>query len=337
MPRRPILAPATVLTLLLGCHPKPSSPPGQHESQPPLVDASAAQMGRETCVRYASALCNLAGPGSTLCDGSGDLVALLPPRACDAGLRDLSYSEEQAAGLRRQCDEVVAKLCREIGETSETCASIREQTASFPVTRCGALASDYDAVLAEVQAMESQRRPLPAELARELAAGDVPSFGPADASVTLVEFSDFECPYCAKAAEVVAQIRADYGDRVRFVYRQFPLSFHPQAHLAAQAALAAHAQGKFWPYHDLLFANQGALSQEALVGYAKQIGLETRSFRAALTEQSHRARVEEDLALGAKASVRGTPTLFVNGLRVADPTDEEMVRAALDAALTETR
>jgi len=268
-----------------------------------------------------------------MCEGSGDLVALLAPEACEAGLRHLSYSEERATALRKLCDDVIDRLCREIGETTSTCASIREQTADFPVTRCEALASDYDTVLAEVQAIAAQLNPLSPELAQAIAAGDVPSFGPPDAAVTIVEFSDFQCPYCAKAAAVVAEIRADYGDRVRFVFRQFPLEIHPEAHLAAQAALAAHAQGKFWPYHDLLFAHQNALSREALASYAKQLKLDTRTFDRALAEGTYRERVEEDRGLGEKAFVRGTPTLFVDGLRVADPTNAAMVRAAIDAAL----
>src|SRR5690606_40402669 len=119
---------------------------------------------------------------------------------------------------------------------TSTCASIREQTADFPVTRCEALASDYDTVLAEVQAIAAQLNPLSPELAQAIAAGDVPSFGPPDAAVTIVEFSDFQCPYCAKAATVVGEIRAEYGDHGRCVLHQFPAEIHPQDHLPAQAA-----------------------------------------------------------------------------------------------------
>src|SRR5690606_19664169 len=140
------------------------------------------------------------------------------------------------------------------------------------------------------------------------------------AKVTLVEFSDFECPYCSRAAQVTEQIKEKYGSKVRFVFRQFPLSFHPNAQLAAEASLAAHAQGKFWDFHDKMFENQNALDRSSLEGYAQAAGLDLTQFKAALDNNTHAERVKGDLAMGNDVAVQGTPTLFLNGQRIPDPT-----------------
>jgi protein-disulfide isomerase len=167
----------------------------------------------------------------------------------------------------------------------------------------------------------------------KLAAVEDGVFGPADAKVTVIEFSDFECPYCSKAAETVTQLKGKYADKVRFVFRHFPLSFHPNAHVASQAVLAASEQGKFWELHDLLFQNQKALDRASLEGYAKKIGLKADVFTAALDSKKHAERVEADMKLGNEVGVNGTPTMFVNGERVANPTDFGSVSALIDKAL----
>lgn len=143
--------------------------------------------------------------------------------------------------------------------------------------------------------------------------GDAPTLGPADAPVTFVEFADYECPFCGDAKDDVDRVLRDYGDRVRFVYKQFPLAYHAHAHLASQAALAAHAQGQFWAYHDTLYAHQSALGRTALESYASTLGLDLAAFRLALDERTHAAAVDADIAHGQAAGVRGTPTFFVNG------------------------
>ena len=120
---------------------------------------------------------------------------------------------------------------------------------------------------------------------------------------------------------------------MRFVFRQFPLSFHQQAHLAAQASLAAHAQGKFWEYHDLVFKNQNALGRDALEGYAKELGLDMVAFAKALDEETYKAAVDAELELGQEVFVSGTPTMFVNGKRVANATDATAISSEIDKAL----
>jgi protein-disulfide isomerase len=131
----------------------------------------------------------------------------------------------------------------------------------------------------------------------------------------------------------VHKIRERYADKVRFVFRQFPLPMHPDAHLASEASLAAHRQGKFWEFHDLLFANQQALSRSSLEDYARQAKLNLVDLQKALDSQTEKAAVDADVSLGEGVQVNGTPTLFINGKRVANPTEFEPVAQLIDEAL----
>ena len=150
-----------------------------------------------------------------------------------------------------------------------------------------------------------------------LASADDPSFGPIDAQVVVVEFSDFQCPFCGETFPVVKEILADYGDRVRFIYRDFPIpSLHPQALTAALAAECAHEQGLFWPMHDKIFENQDTLSTENLKRWAVQIGANSLQFGRCLDSQKYFAEVEQDFQEGVAAGVSATPTFFINGRRI---------------------
>jgi protein-disulfide isomerase len=131
----------------------------------------------------------------------------------------------------------------------------------------------------------------------------------------------------------VREIRAKFEHQVRFVFRQFPLSIHANAHLAAEAALAAHAQGKFWELHDLLFAHQTALQRSDIEGYAVSIGLNLVAFRKGLDQRSFDTEVAEDIHIGNQVHVQGTPTMFINGKRVANPSDTPAVLNAIHEAL----
>ncbi|MGH9880986.1 MAG: DsbA family protein, partial [Pyrinomonadaceae bacterium] len=140
--------------------------------------------------------------------------------------------------------------------------------------------------------------------------------GPATAPVTLVEYGDYECPYCGAAHLITSKILEATPDRLRFVFRHFPLSeVHPHAKLAAEAAEAAGAQGRFWPMHDLLFENQQTLDERHLVGFAEELGLDTKRFVRELNEGIYRERVREDFKSGVKSGVNATPTIFINGIR----------------------
>ena len=140
-----------------------------------------------------------------------------------------------------------------------------------------------------------------------------PVKGQADARITLVEFSDFECPYCSAAEKQVDIVMAAYPKDLKLVYKQFPLSMHPHAELAAEASLAAREQGKFWEMYEVLFKNFRTLSRNSIMAMAKDIGLDVDKFKADLDSGKYKAVVEKDLADGEAAGVYGTPAFYING------------------------
>ncbi|HEY3207952.1 MAG TPA: DsbA family protein [Gaiellaceae bacterium] len=140
--------------------------------------------------------------------------------------------------------------------------------------------------------------------------------GPADARVTLVEYGDYECPYCGAAYPIIKEVQSRMADRLRFVFRNFPISTsHPHAEQAAEAAEAAASQGKFWEMHDLLYENQEHLDDADLHRYADQLGLDVGVFDEELAEHVHAERVREDFMSGVRSGVNGTPTFYINGAR----------------------
>ena len=143
-----------------------------------------------------------------------------------------------------------------------------------------------------------------------------PSKGGKNALVTIVEWSDFECPFCSRANPTISQIQKEYGDKVAIQFRHQPLSFHKNAMPAAKASMAAHKQGKFWQYHDKLFENQKALTGPDLEKYAGELGLNVSKFKADMASPAIEAQVKKDMADGGKYGARGTPTFFVNGVPV---------------------
>jgi len=145
------------------------------------------------------------------------------------------------------------------------------------------------------------------------APADLPSFGPPMAKVTIVEWSDFQCPYCARSAPLVEQIRQAYPKDVRFVFRNYPLPMHPDAPLAARAGVAAQAQGKFWQMHDWMYAHQHELDRASLEKAAVSLGMDLGKFKAALDSPATEARVTADMQAAQGAGVSATPTFFVNG------------------------
>jgi protein-disulfide isomerase len=143
--------------------------------------------------------------------------------------------------------------------------------------------------------------------------GDAPLKGAKNAKVTIVEFSDFQCPFCSRVEPTVTQVMKEYGNDVRVAFKQLPLPFHNNAHPAAEAALAAKAQGKFWEMHAKLFANQQALDRPNLDKYAQEIGLNMNQFKAEMDSGKWKQKVDQELAEGNKIGARGTPSFFING------------------------
>jgi protein-disulfide isomerase len=162
---------------------------------------------------------------------------------------------------------------------------------------------------------------------------DSPVRGPADAPVTIVEFSDYQCPFCGRAEPSIEAVLKDYPGKVRLVYKHFPLALiHPHALSAAYASAAAQKQGKFWEMHDLLFAHQRALAPEQLDSYAKQIGLDMDEFKKDMSSPEVKKVIAADMRLGQRVGIRGTPTFFVNG-RVLQNRSVEGFKKAIDPVL----
>ena len=154
-------------------------------------------------------------------------------------------------------------------------------------------------------------------------AGNSPARGPANAPIEMIEFADFQCPFCLAAAPTVKKVLDTYGDRIRFVYRNFPLQSHPNARPAAEAAQCANEQGKFWPYHDRLFADPGKLADADLKKAATELGLDGARFNKCVDDHKYQSVVDADAKAGGEAGVSGTPAFFINGrlLTGAQPYD----------------
>lgn len=165
-----------------------------------------------------------------------------------------------------------------------------------------------------------------------IATDDQPAKGAANALVTIVAFSDFECPSCAQQHPVLERIVSEFGNRVRLVMRDFPLSQHENARKAAEAAEAAREQGKYWEYASVLFRNQSALGVDKLRQYASELGLDRKRFDASLDSGKFAEKVQRDVIDGHKLGINGTPTLYINGKRVSDNSFES-VKSAVEAAL----
>ena len=158
--------------------------------------------------------------------------------------------------------------------------------------------------------------------------------GPADAPLALVEYGDYQCPYCGAAYPVVKRLQKTLGKKLRFVFRNFPLTqAHPHALIAAEAAEAAALQGKFWEMHDLLFEQQTLLKPEIIPSWAKRIGLSLGQFRNDIKQGVVEKRIKEDRQSGIRSGVNGTPTFFINGTRYDGSPDYDSLLAALQSAL----
>jgi protein-disulfide isomerase len=160
-----------------------------------------------------------------------------------------------------------------------------------------------------------------------------PARGPASAAVEIIEFSDFECPFCLNAFPTITKVLETYGDQVRFVYRHYPLPNHPNAKPAAEASACAAEQDKFWPYHDRLFSAAGRLSATDLKQHAVDLGLDTAAFNACVDSHKYAADVTADLAAGNAVGVNGTPAFFINGRTVSGAQPFHVFKRIIDEEL----
>ena len=324
----PRVASLVLLTFFAGCASNP-----QPATATTTAEAQTRAQATSACERYATQLCGELGAKTEACQSLHSVQELFPEKACEVALGDIDAAFERVRGLRKHCDDLAAKICADLGEHSPVCEEVKHDMPEVPVGQCPVLLRHYPELVSQLRTRDQRSKPLSAEAWSSLLAGSPASLGPATAKVTVVEFSDFQCPYCAQAHETVHQLRERYPDQVRIVFRHFPLAFHEHARLAAQASLAAHAQGKFWPFHDRLFAQQHALDRKSLEGYAQELGLDVAAFKKGLDENAFDAQLEADMALGRSVRVDGTPTMFINGRRAENATEIDAVAPLIDAAL----
>jgi protein-disulfide isomerase len=164
---------------------------------------------------------------------------------------------------------------------------------------------------------------------------DAPFKGGADAKVTLVEYSDFQCPFCSKGAVVISELEKKYGNKIKIAFKNYPLPFHSQAHLAAEAALCANEQNVkfFWKLHDALFADQTKLDKDNIIQSAKKVGLKEVEFKACLDSAKFKARVDDEIAQGQKIGIKSTPTFFINGKLVSGAQPVDVFSEVIDEEL----
>ena len=191
------------------------------------------------------------------------------------------------------------------------------------------------AAIAESKASKFGSRPAPKLLDDPVPIPTLgsPVMGPANAPITLVEFSDFQCPYCSKAVGQINATLKAYPNDVRLIFKQYPLDTHPQAAISAAASLAAHQQGMFWSMHDVMFANRSKLSRQSILAWAKEMGLDMNRFTADLDSDAIRKAVLRDRDDGDKAGVEGTPTVFLNGQRYNGDLAPDAIKTVIEGEL----
>lgn len=190
--------------------------------------------------------------------------------------------------------------------------------------------------LASLKSSPLAKGPVPRPLLEDpikLSIAGAPAKGPENARVTIVEFSDFECPYCSRAVGQVDALMKVFPNDIRLVYKQFPLSMHPHARFASLAALAANQQGKFWQMHDKLFANYHQLTREHITALAREIGLDIDKFNADLASGKLEPVLNKDLKDGEESGVDGTPAFFINGKHYNGPMEVSQVKPLIQAEL----
>jgi protein-disulfide isomerase len=213
-------------------------------------------------------------------------------------------------------------------------------TAALPDTTSGAATvpetSSEQAETSSGQATSQPQTQDTQEIVRyDVPVDDDPFYGPEDAAITLIEFSDFECPFCRKwHAEVFQRLLETYPGQIRFVYRDFPLtSIHPNSFSAAEAANCAGDQGVYWPYHEQLFSMQLGLGKDAYQQYAEQLGIDMNTFNACIEDGKYKEEIQADFEYAAQLGVRSTPTFFINGIALVGAQSFEVFQQVIEKEL----
>lgn len=286
----------------------------------------------DSCSEWLDFVCSHVAERDSLCLAVQEAVGLLTPDTCRVALAHKAHTEAQLALRNKQCTVLADKLCADLPTMTRYCKMIQSAAARYTADHCVTMLSHYPQTLADMTKQATASR-LPKEKAAKLYEGEPPELGPKGGAIQVVEFLDYESPYSPKTAVIMRKLADKYASELHFVIRQFPLPDNPHAHLAAQAALAANAQGKYWAMHDKLLDNRTQLDRAAMLRYAKEIGLDVPRFAAALDQKRFASAVDADVALGKELEVVGMPTLFVNGERILNSVDEARIEAAIEEYL----
>ena len=244
--------------------------------------------------------------------------------------------QEVAAKIKPVTDEEVVAFGKEKGVTADQMSKFKDRIKQYLAAQREAEARKaYAKTLKEKYKVELKIKKPKGKVVEIKVTDDDASKGNKSAKVTVVEFSDFQCPFCKRASTNWTSIVRDYGDKVRYVFKHFPLSFHENANKASQAALCMKEQNKFFEFHDKMFENNTALTEADLKKYATEVGGDAGKMEACLSAGKYKAQVEKDLAEGQKAGVSGAPTYFVNGTMLVGAVPYEEIKQAIEDAMKE--
>lgn len=256
----------------------------------------------------------------------------------EADARKISVEElinqEVESKVKEVNEEEISKFAQERNIPKEQFAGLKDKIKAYLSRSTSTDAkSKFAAELKKKYTVKyNLEKPAKAKVKFKEQTGD-PATGNLNSKITVVEFSDFECPYCAKGADVFKKLKAEYSDKVKFIFKQFPLSFHKNAQAAAEASLCANEQGKFFEYHDTLFTNNKALEKENLSKYAASINLDAAKFKECLDSGRMKAKVEQDMKEGQEYGITGVPAFIIDGELVVGAVPYEEVKTVLDEAL----
>ncbi|NIR46172.1 MAG: thioredoxin domain-containing protein [Gemmatimonadetes bacterium] len=261
---------------------------------------------------------------------------LIEKAAAARGLTSAEFIAQEAADQVEVTEEDMVTFYRQnmAAMAGRSLEEIRPQLREYLETReLNEVLDSIGETLKETHDVVMLMEPIRADLSNE----GSPALGPGNAPVTLTEFSDFECPYCRRFFDTLNRLKQEYEDQLRVVYRQYPLSTHPNAYKAAMASLCAHEQREFWAMHDILFLEQDSLGVEALKRKASRLGLNEEEFASCLESDRYATQIERDVQEADRLGITGTPFVFVNGVAVpggAAPYDvmKEMIEEELARA-----
>ena len=284
------------------------------------------------CGNYANRMCEMAGAESPTCVYMKVATDVMPPSACKAALEDIAFSQQKIAKDQKMCDFVAQKICEAVGPLTRVCEKVKRDSNTFSPERCKAMGEHITEVISELKGSLMLKEPLGPEQQADILQGATVSFGPQDAKVQIVEFTEFECVACARMARVIRKVHQEYGDRVRIVVRHDPLDKHPNARLAAEASLIAYGQGKFWDLYDRLFDSK-SVDRTSVAKVAKDLGLDMAAFNKSLSAHEFAATVDADVKLSERIPIGRIPAVYINGARVEQTADYGAVTDAIEAAL----